>query len=101
MGVHEANYAEPSRITLSFGSSSFKRNYMELSMSVEALLKLRDDIGAMLSEKGQELKLQLQRLEGGVFSSRGRGGARAHPPRPGLAEWDIHKPTDGCYLRTK
>jgi|SRR5215510_4292143 len=49
------------------------------TMSVDALLRLRDDIGAMLSQKGQELKQQLQRLEGGAFS-RGRGAAaRAHP----------------------
>ena len=51
------------------------------TMSVEALLKLRDDIGTMLSQKGQELKKQLLRLEGGGWASartRG-GGARSHP----------------------
>jgi DNA-binding protein H-NS len=50
------------------------------TMSVEALLKLRDDIGTMLSEKGQELKKQLQRLEvGGWGSGRTRGATRSHP----------------------
>jgi DNA-binding protein H-NS len=53
------------------------------SMTVEALLRLRDDIGSMLSQKGQELKLQLQRLEGGVFS-RGRGAAARSHPRKGV-----------------
>jgi DNA-binding protein H-NS len=41
------------------------------SMSVEALLKLRDDIGAVLSRKADELKQQLSRLgDGGSMSSR-------------------------------
>jgi len=40
------------------------------SMSVDALLKLRDDIGAVLSQKADELKGQLSRLAGGD------GGAR-------------------------
>src|SRR5882762_5971848 len=35
------------------------------SMSVDALLKLRDDIGAVLSQKADELKGQLSRLTGG------------------------------------
>jgi DNA-binding protein H-NS len=34
------------------------------SMNVDALLKLRDDIGNVLSKRGQELKRQLQRLSG-------------------------------------
>jgi DNA-binding protein H-NS len=34
-------------------------------MSVEALLKLRDDIGAVLVRKADELKGQLSRLTGG------------------------------------
>jgi DNA-binding protein H-NS len=34
------------------------------SMNVDALLKLREDIGKVLSQKGQELKRQLQRLGG-------------------------------------
>jgi DNA-binding protein H-NS len=36
------------------------------SMSVDALLKLRDDVGAMLSRKADELKIQLSRLTGGT-----------------------------------
>jgi DNA-binding protein H-NS len=41
------------------------------SMSVEALLKLRDDIGAVLGRKADELKQQLSRLgDGGSISSR-------------------------------
>jgi DNA-binding protein H-NS len=51
------------------------------SMSVDALLRLRDDIGTMLSQKGQELKKQLLRLEGGGWGS-GRtraSGTRSHP----------------------
>ncbi len=40
------------------------------SMSVEALLKLRDDIGAVLGRKADELKQQLSRLgDGGSISS--------------------------------
>jgi DNA-binding protein H-NS len=47
------------------------------SMGVEALIKLRDDVGTMLSQKTSELKKQLQRLEGGGFAERrGRGPAK-------------------------
>jgi DNA-binding protein H-NS len=46
------------------------------SMSVDALLKLRDDIGATLSQKGRELQSQLQRL--GVWGPTTRTG-RSHP----------------------
>ncbi len=47
------------------------------SMGVEALIKLRDDIGTMLSHKTSELKRQLQRLEAGSFgATRGRGAPR-------------------------
>ena len=35
------------------------------STNVDALLKLRDDIGTVLSYKRQELETQLQRLGGG------------------------------------
>jgi len=41
------------------------------SMSVESLLKLRDDIGAVLSRKADELKQQLSQLSVG-----GEGAAR-------------------------
>ena len=44
------------------------------SMGIEALIKLRDDIGTMLGHKTSELKRQLQRLEAGSFgATRGRG----------------------------
>ena len=49
------------------------------SMSVEALLKLRDDIGAVLGRKADELKQQLSRLGdggGGASSGRAAGGRR-------------------------
>src|SRR3977135_4521856 len=47
------------------------------SVSVGALLKLRDDIGARLSEKGRDIQSQLQRL--GIWGSSRIGGKRAHP----------------------
>ena len=43
------------------------------SMSVEALLKLRDDIGDVLSRKADELKSQLSRLGGGLVGNCRRG----------------------------
>jgi DNA-binding protein H-NS len=46
------------------------------SMSVEALLQLRDDIGRVLSQKADQLKEQLSRLGGEVGDARrGRGSA--------------------------
>lgn len=43
------------------------------SMSVDALLKLRDDIGTVLSQKANQLKHQLSRLGGEVgIKRRGR-----------------------------
>jgi DNA-binding protein H-NS len=44
-------------------------------LSVEALLKLRDDIGVVLSRKADDLKSQLSRLGGGGvgISMNGRG----------------------------
>jgi DNA-binding protein H-NS len=41
-------------------------------MSVDALLKLRDDIGAVLGRKADELKGQLSRLTGGGDVGNGR-----------------------------
>src|SRR6266566_6293122 len=41
------------------------------SMSVDALLKLRDDVGAALSRRAKELESQLSRL-GGEIGSRGK-----------------------------
>ena len=40
------------------------------SMSVEALLKLRNDIGKVLSQKAVQLEAQLSRLGGEVGSGR-------------------------------
>ena len=46
------------------------------SMSVEALLKLRDDVGKVLSQKAVQLEEQLSRLGGeAATSARGRGSA--------------------------
>ena len=47
------------------------------SMSVEALLKLRDDIGSILSRKADDLKQQLSRLgDNGSWVSSGRAAGR-------------------------
>jgi DNA-binding protein H-NS len=47
------------------------------SMSVDALLKLRDDVGKVLSEKAGQLRDQLSRLGGEVGNGRrGRGPMR-------------------------
>ena len=46
------------------------------SMSVDALLKLRDDIGKVLSQKAVQLEEQLSKLGGEVGGGRrGRGSA--------------------------
>ena len=45
-------------------------------MSVEALLRLRDDIGAVLSQKANQLQDQLAQLSGEA-AGRGRGGRRS------------------------
>jgi DNA-binding protein H-NS len=45
------------------------------SMSVEALLKLRDDIGNVLSRRAEELKDQLSKLGETVTSMRGTRGS--------------------------
>ena len=44
-------------------------------MSVEGLLKLREDIGAILSQKADALKSQLSRLDGSSVGN-GRRGRR-------------------------
>lgn len=48
------------------------------SMSVDALLKLRDTIGTVLSQRANELKSQLSRLGGDAVGNgrRGRRGRR-------------------------
>jgi DNA-binding protein H-NS len=43
------------------------------SMSVDQLLKLREDIAKALSRKAVELKDQLSRLDGGIAYKRGDG----------------------------
>jgi DNA-binding protein H-NS len=45
------------------------------SMSVEALLKLHDDIGQILSRRADELRSQLSRLGGGAIRRGQPGGA--------------------------
>ena len=45
------------------------------SMSIETLLRLRDDIGKVLGQRGHQLKAQLARLNGGLEGRRGRRGA--------------------------
>jgi DNA-binding protein H-NS len=63
------------------------------SMSVDALLKLRDDIGEVLSRKAHELKQQLSRLSGGSSTrrtpKRSRTGKKVAPKYrgPGGATW--------------
>jgi DNA-binding protein H-NS len=42
------------------------------SMSIDALLKLREDIGKALSRRANELKMQLSRLGGEIGKKRGR-----------------------------
>ena len=42
------------------------------SMSVEDLLKLRDDVGKVLSQKAVQLEAQLSKLAGEAASGRGR-----------------------------
>jgi DNA-binding protein H-NS len=47
------------------------------SMSVDALLKLRDDIGALLEKKSHELQSQLSRLGDGIVGNGRKRGASA------------------------
>ena len=42
------------------------------SMSIDALLKLREDIGKALSRRANELEMQLSRLGGEIGKKRGR-----------------------------
>jgi DNA-binding protein H-NS len=53
------------------------------SMSVDALLKLKDDVGDMLSRKTAELKKQLQRLEGKAWAAAAGKASRKPHPRKG------------------
>jgi DNA-binding protein H-NS len=55
------------------------------AMSVDALLKLRDNIDAILNRRAEDLKHQLSRLggEGGARGRRGRGARKGSkvPPK--------------------
>jgi DNA-binding protein H-NS len=51
------------------------------SMSVDALLKLRDDIGAALSKRGDDLRRQLASLTG---THAGNGRKRGRPRKSSL-----------------
>jgi DNA-binding protein H-NS len=63
-------------ISVSFKEREMARTPSLSSMSVETLLKLREDIGKVLSQKVDQLKDQLSRLGGeGAVSWRGRGGS--------------------------
>jgi DNA-binding protein H-NS len=42
------------------------------SMSVQALLKLREDVGRALAQRAEQLKTQLSQLGGGMRDGRGR-----------------------------
>lgn len=58
-----------------------KKSQSLASMSVDALLKLRDDIGSVLSKKMGELQRQLASLTGGEIGNgrkRGRKPGKAH-----------------------
>lgn len=52
------------------------------SMSVDALLQLREEVVDMLSRKTAELKKQLQRLEGRSSDMPRRGGKTARKAHP-------------------
>lgn len=72
-----------------------KGSFNLASMTVDALLRLRDDIGVMLSQKSQDLKKQLERLEGGGWGSRGRGAAGRSHPRKGMKVAPKYRSPDG------
>jgi DNA-binding protein H-NS len=63
------------------------------SMSVDALLQLRDEIGATLSQKSRELQGQLQRLEV-LRAARGRRAGPSHP-RKGIKVAPKYRGPDG------
>src|SRR4029450_13103183 len=56
-----------------FVEMNMARTPVLASMSVEALLKLRDDVGKVLSQKAVQLEAQLSKLGGEVGSGRRRG----------------------------
>jgi DNA-binding protein H-NS len=58
-----------------------KKNYA--SMTLEALIKLRDDVGEAISEKAEALKIQLASLGGNGAAPHKRGGVKGRkvPPK--------------------
>jgi DNA-binding protein H-NS len=72
-----------------------KTPYNLAAMGVEALIKLRDDIGTVLSHKTSELKQQLQRLESGSWGGlRGRGAAKGRSLKGGKLPPKYRDPQD-------
>jgi DNA-binding protein H-NS len=49
------------------------------SLSIEALLRLRDDVGATLARRANEMKQQLARLGGGGAETSRRGRRKGGP----------------------
>jgi len=69
-----------------------KRSQSFASMSVDALLKMRDEIGRVLNRKAEDLKEQLSQLGGGGRGRRKRGSVKGRKvvPKyrgPGGATW--------------
>jgi hypothetical protein len=62
-------------------------------MSVEALLKLREDVGLILSQKANALKSQLYKL-GVITAVDGRRGRRVSAMKGRLQSRDLH--AAGC-----
>jgi DNA-binding protein H-NS len=70
------------------GAASMARPSNLSLMSVDALLKLRDDIGAVLSRRADDLKGQLSRLtSGGDIGNGRRGRGRALKGRKVAAKY--------------
>jgi DNA-binding protein H-NS len=64
------------------------------AMSVETLLKLRDDIGAVLSRKAGELKQQLSRLTGGTDYGNGKPSGKRRKTKYGKVAAKYRNPAD-------
>jgi DNA-binding protein H-NS len=58
------------------------------SMSVDALLQLRDDVGAALSRRVQELQGQLSRLGHEISPTRRGGGSSLKGRKAPIKYWD-------------
>jgi hypothetical protein len=70
------------------------------AMSVDALLKLRDDIGAVLGRKADQLKGQLSRL-GGDTVGNGRRGRKASTLKGRKAAIKYRHPKTAKKVRRK